>query len=383
MICPYCGFDKPEAEFTSEHVIPRALLCGGLEPTNPFKLPVCKRCNTLCGRFVDRPFIKSWFTHSGRSQNERRYLDFSRNPEIPFSWMGQLRESPVPGKVCDNWLGPTGDFLLHFHDEYPDSTQAGMPIPSAKEPHDPGFVVFYIRATNPVWHPVILKSVVGEFEGATLYMMNGANPPAPFQKMPDSMDDLKQKIIRIMQKPLEIGFQMQIDCGDRFMAKLALGFGGLPQLLKPEFKESEDAKRLRGFLWERDFGKRAVQQVKGRGFFSMPKDSSEEKFLAWKPGHIIYIADLGEFLALVPIFYGTQAAAIEIARDRSLWEGKIPKEGIVYVIAPGFKEWKPATLGHYLAARQGVLPEADELRQFLHKVENAPELPPVDVAPQN
>lgn len=312
---------------------------------------------------------------NGRALNERRHLDFSRNPEIPFSYMGRLRESPLPGKVADNWTGPTGDFLLHFHDPYPNPTEPGKPIPMPGQAYDPGFVVFFIRATNPVWHPVILKSVIGSFAGADLYIVNGANPPPPFQKMPNSMDELKQKIVALMQQPIGLQFEMQIDYGDRFLAKLALGFGGI--LLPPAFKESGDAKRLRGFLWEKDFDKRAGQKVRGVGFTGMPNDDVE-KLLAWTPGHTIYIADMGDFLFLVPVFYGNQTGAIEIARDRALWKEKIPSEGIIYVIAPGFKEWMPATLGQYIAARQGLLPATDKLQKFMEMVENAPELPPFD-----
>ncbi|MBU6142162.1 hypothetical protein KGO95_03570, partial [Patescibacteria group bacterium] len=370
MICIYCGFEKPEADFSSEHVIPKALICGGLEPTNPFILRVCGRCNNLCGRFVDRPFIKNWFSAANRAHNERRYVDLTRNPEIPLSYMGCLSESPLAGKTCDNWAGPTGDQIFHFHDPYPDLALVGKPLLGRGETFDPGIVFLFMRATNPSWHPCVLKSVAAGFEGAQLYIVNGANPPSPFRSVPSELEPLKTKLIEIVQAPLKLEFKMAVDYGDRFLSKLALGFGAL--LLKPEFKESQDAKRLRGFLWEQDSEKRATQKVRGASFGSMPKNATVEKILPWNPGHVIYIADMGEFLSLIPIFYGTQAAAIEIARDRALWEGKIPAEGIIYVIAPGFKSWMPAKLGHYIAARIGQLPETDELEQFIKVAENPP-----------
>ncbi|MBU6142113.1 HNH endonuclease [Patescibacteria group bacterium] len=376
MICLYCGFDKPEAEFSSEHIIPKALICGGLEPTNPFILPVCGRCNNLCGRFVDRPFIKNWFSHGNRAHNERRYVDLARNPEIPLSYMGCLSESPVAGKTCDNWVGPTGDQIFHLHDPYPDLELVGKPLPARGQTFDPGMVFLFMRATNPAWHSCILKSVAAGFENAQLYIVNGANPPPPFQKIPSELESLKNRLIEIVQEPLKLEFKMAADYGDRFLSKLALGFGGL--LLKSDFKVSQDAKRLRGFLWERDSEKRATLEVRGASFGSLPKNATVERVLPWAPGHVIYIADMGEFLSLIPIFYGVQAAAIEIARDRALWEGKIPAEGIIYVIAPGFKSWMPAKLGHYIAARIGQLPETDELEQFIKVAENPPELPPFE-----
>lgn len=379
MICTYCGRDKPGSEFSDEHVIPKAVLCGGLEPTNPFILSsVCAICNNLCGRFVDRPFLKNWFMQNGRATNSRRFLDFSRNPAIPLTFMGNLRESPLSGKVCDNWLGPTGDVIFHFHDPYPDSTQVGRPLHEPGQAYDPGFVFLFVWATNPVWHPCILKSVVGTFPEAQLYIPNAVNPPPPFQKVPPELEDLRKKVDEISRNELSVQFQMSVDYGDRFLAKLALGFGGL--LLAPPFAQSEDANRLRGFLWERDSKKREQSTVRGSSFMGMPKDSVLEKYLGWPPGHIIHIMAADSVLALIATFYGTQSGLIEIAKDPALWAGKIPDEGIVYVIAPGFKSWEPATLGHYLAARAGSLPAEDELRQFLEKVENAPALPPVHVS---
>lgn len=374
MICTYCGFDKPESEFSSEHVIPRALICGGLEPTNPFILPVCRVCNNRCGRYVDRPFIKNWFSHSGRAQNERRYLDLTKSPEIPLSYMGRLRESPQSGKVCENWIGPTGDAIFHLHDPYPDPTEVGRPIPLPGQTHDPGIVFLFMYATNPVWHTCILKSVMAGFEDAQLYLVNRENPPPPFKSVPVELEDLTTKLAEILKEPLALQAEMKTDYGDRFLAKLALGFGGL--LLKPEYKASDDATRLRGFLWERDFDKRAEQKIRGASFGGMPESATVEKYLAWAPGHIIYIADMGSFLALIATFYGNQTASMEIARDRALWDGRIPREGCIYVITPGFKSWKPATLGHYIAARIGQLPDSDELAQFIKDAENPPQLPP-------
>lgn len=375
MICTYCGLDKPESEFSAEHVIPRALIGGGLEPTNPFILrTVCRTCNTRCGQHVDRPFIKNWLLHNDRAQNARRYLDFSRSPEIPLAFLGCLRESPFPGKVCDYWAGPTGDAIFHFHDSYPDPTAVGKPLKTPGQAYDDGLVFLFVHATNPVWHPCILESTADVFDGSRLYLVNGQNPSAPFQPVPAEHAELKDKLVEILKRPLGLQSQMQIDFGNRFIAKLALGFGGL--LLPPAFATSAHAKRLRSLLWEQDFEKHAEKQVRGTGFMGTAKDSAQDRYLAWEPGHVVYIADLGDMLALVSTFYGNQTALIEIARDRALWADSVPREGIVYVIAPGFKSSQRSTLGRYIAARNGQLPGTDELVRFIRAVENAPELPP-------
>jgi len=62
--CVYCNTEKQEDELSQEHVIPRAI-GGNLTPINPFSLNnVCRHCNSLCGAYIDGPFIKNWFTQN-------------------------------------------------------------------------------------------------------------------------------------------------------------------------------------------------------------------------------------------------------------------------------------------------------------------------------
>lgn len=56
--CTYCDYEKEQSDLSQEHVIPRGI-DGNIYPVNPFSLnTVCKRCNSLCGTYVDGPFIK-------------------------------------------------------------------------------------------------------------------------------------------------------------------------------------------------------------------------------------------------------------------------------------------------------------------------------------
>lgn len=78
--CIYCGFDKPESEFTLEHILPRDI--GGAACPDLFKTRrVCGRCNSLSGLFIDGAFLKSWFTKNNQSINAHRYVDY-RNASV-------------------------------------------------------------------------------------------------------------------------------------------------------------------------------------------------------------------------------------------------------------------------------------------------------------
>src|SRR6185312_7976668 len=66
MFCPYCAKEKSVSEFTDEHVLPQSM-CGALQPTNPFKLAVCRPCNNFCGEHVDGPASGGFLGQLARS----------------------------------------------------------------------------------------------------------------------------------------------------------------------------------------------------------------------------------------------------------------------------------------------------------------------------
>jgi hypothetical protein len=63
---------------------------------------------------------------------------------LPLNYMGYLEELNVGTRVCEFWLGPTGDRIYHFHEPYSDEpgslTAVGPPLHIRKELVDPGFV---------------------------------------------------------------------------------------------------------------------------------------------------------------------------------------------------------------------------------------------------
>lgn len=128
--CIYCNYVKEQSDFSQEHVIPRGI-GGNLYPVNPFSLDnVCKRCNSLCGAYVDGPFIKNWFTKNYGTEEMYKYADVTKNAILPLRYMGPYQKITFEDRLCEFWLGPTGDRIYHFHRPYPEepdvAPMAGM-----------------------------------------------------------------------------------------------------------------------------------------------------------------------------------------------------------------------------------------------------------------
>lgn len=391
--CHYCGKTKPDGELTKEHVLPRAL-GGNVEPANPFALDVCRRCNTACGRHVDGPFIRSWLMQMDRAANARRFVDLNQNPTVPLTYMGELPDLTWEGKICDFWFGPAKDAVFHFHERYPDSeevrTEVGRPLNTRSAEIDPGFVVVYIMASNPRWWPCILHSILDQIDDAPLYFANCTQTPkgSPrFAPVPAELAPLLERLREQSGKPLGGQVAIKIDAGERFLAKLAVGFGSL--LLSPSFPASEDAMRLRNYLWEQKGEQRSALQLHGTSFFESyfhrKPGESLNSLLGWKPGHVVLL-QVFDRLALSVMLYGSQSATIVVSSNPEHWEGRIEgpsgSGGTVFLIAPGFRRFLgPVPLSRYVAAslelKRGNV--VHDVGRFLHQIEAHPEPPPFDL----
>lgn len=386
VLCSYCGKEKDEDELSKEHVVPRGL--GGVfEPTNPFLLKtVCRRCNNACGRHVDGPFLRSWFVSNERATNALRFTDPAQNPILPLTFIGQVKTLHHEDRLCDLWLGPSGDRVYHFHRPYPGAEtmrgHIGAPFNTPPEEIDEGFVFLFLRATNPVWHGPIVLSVMEQIDDATIFMGNsnlpGGGGHPRFKEVPAELSDLHEQLRALNGQQHEVQFEVRIDAGDRFLGKLALGFGAL--FLDPTFLTSQSATTLRNFMWTQDRSMREELQVRGTAFFG-DRDAATLDVLAWKPGHIFYLHPAEPSLGLTALFYGSQVASIEVTSEAAHWRGRIHDQGEVYVIAPGLRRWcGPIRMPEYVAARLGHTGGVpSELVDILSASENVPPLPPFEL----
>ncbi|SHE31194.1 HNH endonuclease [Desulforamulus putei DSM 12395] len=171
-LCVYCGQEKPAEQFSREHVIPRAI-GGNLRPYNPFTLnQVCKRCNSICGTYIDGPFVKNWLTQNYRAEIAKKYVNINSNPILPLIYFGPVNGLVYKEKICELWLGPTGDTIYHFHEPYPEEPDVppmvGIPTYARTDQIDHGFAFLFVRSNNPVWHPTILHSFNEQFKQSVI-----------------------------------------------------------------------------------------------------------------------------------------------------------------------------------------------------------------------
>lgn len=380
-MCVYCGNQKEESEFTKEHVIPQNI-GGNLSPTNPFALKnVCKRCNNICGTYVDGPFIKSWFTQNQKSQNALKFLNLTPNTILPLTYLGVMDELRHATKICELWLGPTGDIIYHFHEPYPEDMDippmVGRPTYARSREIDPGFVFIYIRSNNPDWHPAIIYSTRAQFRNAVFYLANGSTPPGElFTEIPETLSELHQTLNNMVTQKHYANLRLGTDYGDRFIGKVALGMGAL--FLNQDFQTSESAIRLRNFMWTKTANERANIPINGTGF--LKDDFTDISKLLNRPYcHTLMLLPVDNRLCLYASFYGTQTSIIEISSEQQHWENNIPSQGLVFTILPGFQKCVgPLSLIDYINHNAGTIVH-DELTEVDQLIETSRNTPPFNI----
>lgn len=338
MICLYCGKPKIDLEakgnrFSQEHILPKSLI--GTPINNIFTIKnVCGVCNNKAGVSIDAPAIRSWFMQSEIALHSYDYAKVEDNPILPLKYMGQMTDLTYKDKVCDSWIGPTGDQIFHFHDPYPNLNSypaiIGVP-PQFKKTADKGFAFIFVRSNNPVWHPTIFKSFIKKFKGSQLYLGNTREKPPVlvFSQIPEELYELHQKLSEI--KEIKVGFHFTPFSENRFLAKVALGIGS--KFLRRHFEESEVALKLREFMWARTDAERAKIKLKGTHFFDPEKKIETSGFFGWNGGHLISLINLPEQVVLTINLYNSITASMGIEKTTYDYKNEIG-DGICIVIVP-------------------------------------------------
>lgn len=171
-------------------------------------------------------------------------------------------------------------------------------------------------------------------------------------------------------------FSIGTDFGHRFLGKLALGMGAL--FLDPTFQQSDDARKLRDFMWEKDPDARASIQIAGTTFLAQ-KLKPIAQLLGWPAGHILLFLPIDGQLLLCPIFYGEQSAAIIISTNPSFWQGRIDDDGTLFVVAPGLRQYVgPISVAEYLEVKLNNSIDPVALVELFRSVSAIQPLPPYD-----
>jgi hypothetical protein len=379
--CIYCDREKHDKEFSQEHILPRSI-GGVLMPKNPFSTnEVCERCNNISGFFIDAPFTKSWIINNYRSSNSKKFATITPQTILPLSYMGIMKDVKYDDKLCENYLGPNGDVIYHFHKPYDEEFDTlnivGLPPHLKNKSLDEGFVFIFIRSNNPVWLPTVLNSFISHFKKSIQYLGNGPTPNIPgtnFQDIPTELVNLHKELLSLQGKEHKVTVTMDIGLGDRFLAKLALGLGCI--FLNETFKTSEDASLLRNFMWTKKKEERDKIPIQGSGFFNSEKMKEVDEFLKWEGGHTINLMKIEDSLILYANFYGQSGNVIKITNNKSHWKGKI-NESMLFIVMPEMQRFVgPINMAELLAHR-GSDYKNSEILKLENEIANIPPNPPL------
>lgn len=341
--CIYCNKEKEDSEFSQEHILPKSI-GGALQPINPFSTDfVCGRCNSISGFFIDGPFAKSWFINNYRADHAAKYARITPSTILPLVYMGEMKGMEHDNKICECYLGPTGDLIYHFHETYPiepdTPKMVGVPPHIRTKDIDNGFAFIFLTSNNPQWIRVIFYSFADAFKKCPLYFGNGPTPRvegANFTDIPKELEELHQRLWEIQGRQHSMSFSVDAYTGNRFLAKMALGLGSI--FLHDSFKQSSDADLLRQYMWTKDNDERNKIPIHGSGLMNGSDLKQIDEFLKWEGSHVIGLFENNDQLSLYTNFYGWKGSLIQISRHKEHWAGII-KGSKIYIVVPEMQKY--------------------------------------------
>jgi hypothetical protein len=350
---------------------------------------VCVRCNSACGRHVDAPFLKSWMSQNAAANTAVNFAELNEGTALPLNFMGEIESLRQSTKVCDFWMGPSGDRIYHFHEPYPQDANArvvvGLPQWGSKEEFDPGFAFVAINSVLQPWPAILINSCFETFPDSKFFLLNGATPLGAnrmgqhFSDIPPEYEALKGSLAKMNGKAHKVKTTIFTDAPDRFVTKVALGFGAL--FLAPGFSTSLAAKKLRSALWTRSAAEREKIEIRGRKFLG---EADPLKWLVDLPScHIVAGLIAAKHFMLLLRMSGTEAYAMEVSDDPEHWVGTTAERGIIFVIAPGFRACvgpltQEALIFDLCSRTDTNYKRHAELDALRHRLQNPPPRPPME-----
>lgn len=341
--CIYCAGRSGDLRRTEEHIWPQAL-GGDFGPPLFTTKHVCKRCNDVAGQWVDRAFLRNFFTSSERSKIAREFLDPNKTTAQPLVFTGLDVDFPVrDGEVCERWLGPAGESIYHIHEADDDRwlTLAGGDF--FKRKRDPGRVYFALTGASYYWMATAIASVIRYFPRAKIRSLTdfiGDPIDLPVMKLREEplLDFEQEEIEWIFDRPKGPHNQhMTINIGyaDRFLAKLALGFGR--SILGPAVSVSPYANELRKMLWSKDISDRGDIGVRGTGPWDNQAFAGIERFIRWPGAWSLFFHRAGDCFGLIVGTSQGRLMSIVLSDNPSLWRSEhleTHQGGALYLVIP-------------------------------------------------
>lgn len=348
--CIYCGIDKNDDEFSDEHIWPDAL-GGDFLPSLWRSNDVCSRCNSISGVFVDGAFIKSWMGTAERSTGAREYLSPTRPGAgvLPLNYIGQLTDvEPSSGEVAELWVGPCGANIIHVRPANEDfGTYAGGDPRLKKK--NAGRAYMALTSQELFWVLTSLASFKKHFSKAERFVTNMEIPPQWLKSFrpPDVNDPVQasdmiivNSVVRTTARTDMVKVRARIDptAGDRFLAKVALGFGY--SLLGAKFLSTQYAKDLRAGFREADPTKRKMIPIRGTGYLDGSDLAGAASVLAWTGAWVLIAKKTVKGLSITVVSPSAKVMSILVTDDPSLLTSidAVYDDGVVWVTVPALGE---------------------------------------------
>jgi hypothetical protein len=186
-----------------------------------------------------------------------------------IDFMGRQSENPSDDEICENWIGPRGEAVYYLHriDRDDFKTYAGGD-PIRRKSKDAGRVYFGLTKPNAYWLMVALLSVEKRFPRAEIRLLTRVDDPRITQRLspetPQSIVDVQYILPRWRRRRQALQQTLNIDYGNRFQCKLALGFGHA--IFGAAFADRPHESVLREGLWRRPGnGAKDAPRIAGRG----------------------------------------------------------------------------------------------------------------------
>lgn len=386
--CIYCGCEKPDDEFSDEHIWPDAL-GGDFLPRDVWRTDdVCQRCNSVSGLFIDGAFIRSWMGQAELSSGSLEYLAGRGKPAaIPLNYLGPMQNIPVPlDHIADYWAGPCGANIIHIRPDDGDeqwTTYAGGDPKAKKAKAGRAYIAF--TSEDEFWLLVGLLSFKRHFDRAERFIVDADFPPEWAFKKPDQDDPVQAEDMKTVDavvrrsradEDLHIRVTVSVDLGNRMLAKLGLAAGY--KLLGAAFVETDYAKNLRWGMREANIEKRKLIPVRGSGFLGGSELGGAEAVLAWPGGWVLMVNLVEGNLCLCVISPSGRAMSVLVSDDKTLVNTLDPsyRDGVIWITVPAAGEAVcPILLPEYLA-HQTDRSAVQELTALASKRGDRTKLPP-------
>ena len=369
--CIYCGQDKPDKDFSEEHIWPKAL-GGGALPGFWRTEDICVACNSMSGLFVDGEFIKG---HPGNTEKYLAGLEYANVDDptkavFPLAFLGKLQHPNVDQReVAELWTAPCGAAVIHFRpgdQEQIWTTYSGGDPRVWRSRGRTDRVYIVLASKNEFWILAALASVKAHFGHPENFIVNAAIPSTStaFKAVDRNNATQRRDMIVVSEivkgthkRYVQSSIAVRLDTGHRFLAKLALAVGY--KIFGKSFLETNSARELRRGFREVNPDRRQDARVRGTGYLSNQPEIRAPEILGWRGAWVLITLTIDSQLALVVVPPSGRLMTIMVSDDKVFNEklDELYKDGIVWLTVPTLgTALGPLSLLDYLAHQSKTLP---------------------------